>query len=209
MNAKNRWDPVNTFPIRASILVAVASLSSYVANVHAASVLPAAQSSVSSASMSSSSNQADGRRVEENRRLARQLLEKMGSGDTPEEIAALCTSNLDFSIPGNDGVLPWVGHQHGSAAMTAFVSDSRKMVKRIRFEIKDVLADQDRAVILGDLATQIVSTGKVIKTEYAIELTFSGEKIASFLMLEDSFATSRAASKTISDRAPSHVLDDK
>jgi len=133
----------------------------------------------------------------------------MGSGDAPEEIASLCTTNLDFSIPGNDGVLPWVGHQHGSAAMAAFVRDSRKMVKRIRFEVKDVLADKDRAVILGDLETQIVSTGKVIKTAYAIELTFSDEKIASFLMLEDSFATSNAAQKAISRGAPQQASDGK
>jgi len=64
-------------------------------------------------------------------------------------------------------------------------------------------------VILGDLETQIVSTGKVIKTAYAIELTFSDEKIASFLMLEDSFATSNAAQKAISRGAPQQASDGK
>ncbi|WP_266158837.1 nuclear transport factor 2 family protein [Dyella silvatica] len=180
--------------IRASILIAAASFFGNVVTVHAGPALSATQSSASSADTVAPTSRIDGPRIEENRRLARQLLEKMGNGDTPEEIAALCTPNLDFNIPGNDGVLPWVGHQHGRNSMATFVRDSRHMVKRIRFEVTDILADGDRAVILGGLATQIVSTGKVINTAYAIELTFSGGKISSFLMLEDSFATSRAAS---------------
>lgn len=197
------------FNVRTSILLLAASVSGYIASAHAGSALAATPPSLSSANAGSSSDRGDSQLVEKNKRLAKQLLGKMGSGDTPEEIASLCTSNLDFSIPGNDGVLPWVGHQHGSAAMAAFVRDSRKMVKRVRFEVKDVIADKDRAVILGDLETQIVSTGKVIKTAYAIELTFSDEKIASFLMLEDSFATSNAAQKAISRGAPQQASDGK
>jgi len=197
------------FNVRTSIFLVAVSVSGYIASAHAGSALAATPPSLSSPNAGSSSDRGDIQIVEKNKRLAKQLLGKMGSGDTPEEIASLCTTNLDFSIPGNDGVLPWVGHQHGSAAMAAFVRDSRKMVKRIRFEVKDVLADKDRAVILGDLETQIVSTGKVIKTAYAIELTFSDEKIASFLMLEDSFATSNAAQKAISTGAPEQASDGK
>jgi hypothetical protein len=43
------------------------------------------------------------------------------------------------------------------------------------------------------LQTWINATGKLIDSAFAIVLTFSDAKIASFLMLEDSFAVSMAA----------------
>ncbi|MFM0153902.1 nuclear transport factor 2 family protein [Paraburkholderia sediminicola] len=129
----------------------------------------------------------------ENLRLAQQFLEKMGSGASAEEIASLCTPDLDWNIPGDSGVLPWVGHKTGHGAISDFVRDTQTMVERVSLDIKDVLASDDRAVILGHLQTRINATGKLIDSAFAIVLTFSDTKIASFLMLEDSFAVSMAA----------------
>ena len=130
----------------------------------------------------------------ENLRLAQQFLEKMGSGASADEIAALCTSDLDFNIPGDTGVLPWVAHKKGREAMFDFVSGIRASVESVSFSIQDVLANDGRAVILGHLQSRIKATGKLIDTAFAFVLTFSPEgKIASFLMFEDSFAVSAAA----------------
>ena len=67
------------------------------------------------------------------------------------------------------------------------------MIERIGLEIHDVVASEERAIIFGELASRIKGTGKVIETAYAIVLTISGDEITRFLMLEDSFATSKAA----------------
>ncbi|MFM0337111.1 nuclear transport factor 2-like protein [Paraburkholderia fungorum] len=67
------------------------------------------------------------------------------------------------------------------------------MSAMVSFDIQDVLASNDRAVILGHLQTRINATGRLIDGAFAIVLTFSGTEIASFLMLEDSFAVSMAA----------------
>ncbi|MGF6970429.1 ketosteroid isomerase-like protein [Paraburkholderia sp. WC7.3g] len=131
--------------------------------------------------------------MQENIRLAQQFLEKIGSGASGVEIAALCTPNLDWNIPGDSGVLPWVGHKTGREAMSDFVRDTQTTIERVRLDIKDVLASDERAVILGHLQTRINATGKLINSAFAIILTFADGKIASFLMLEDSFATSMAA----------------
>jgi ketosteroid isomerase-like protein len=130
---------------------------------------------------------------QENLRLAQQFLEKMGSGASADEISALCAPDLEWDIPGDSGVLPWVGHKTGREAISDFVRDTQTMIERISFEIRDVLASNDRAVILGHLQTRINATGKLIDGAFAIVLTFSDTKIASFLMLEDSFAVSMAA----------------
>jgi ketosteroid isomerase-like protein len=130
---------------------------------------------------------------QDNLRLAHQFLEKIGSGASAEEMAALCTPDLDWNIPGDAGVLPWVGHKMGNGAISDFVRDTQTMIERVSLDIKDVLASDERAFILGHLQTRINATGKLIDSAFGIVLTFSGEKISSFLMLEDSFATSAAA----------------
>ena len=130
---------------------------------------------------------------QENLRLAQQFLEKISSGATAHEIADLFTPDLDWNIPGDSGVLPWGGHKTGRDAISDFIRDTQIMIERVSLDIEEVLASGDRAVILGHLKTRINVTGKLIESAFAIVLTFSGGKIASFLMLEDSFATSKAA----------------
>ena len=132
---------------------------------------------------------------QDNLHLAQRFLEKLGTGASPDEIAALCTPDLDWKIPGDSGVLPWVGHKTGNAAIADFVRDTQTMIQRESLEIHDVLASDERAVILGHLKTRITATGKLIDGAFGIVLTFAGDKIASFLMLEDSFATSKAAQR--------------
>ncbi|MGF6604218.1 ketosteroid isomerase-like protein [Paraburkholderia sp. GAS448] len=126
-------------------------------------------------------------------RLAQQFLERLRSGAAPDEIASLCTPDLDWNVPGDPGALPWIGRKTGREAVSHFVRDARMMVEGIGFDIREVLASDDRAVILGHVRSRIKATGKLIDSEFAIVLTFAGAKIASFLLLEDSFAVSLAA----------------
>ena len=125
--------------------------------------------------------------------LAQEFLGRMGSGADPAEIATLFSKNMEWEIAGDTGVLPWIGKKSGRAAITDFVNDSRAMIERISFEVHDVLASGNRAVILGSLASKLKRTGKIIKTHFAIVLTVANGEIVRFQMLEDSFAVSKAA----------------
>jgi hypothetical protein len=57
--------------------------------------------------------------------------------------------------------------------------------------VEDVLGSPNRAVIVGELGTQIKSSGKTTNTQFAIVLTILGDSITRFQMLEDSFDLSR------------------
>ncbi|MFC3654337.1 nuclear transport factor 2 family protein [Xanthomonas hyacinthi] len=131
--------------------------------------------------------------VQKNLDIANQFLARLGSGASPEEIAKLFSADLDWHIPGDSGVLPWVGRKTGRAAVADFVRESSQMIERLSLDIHDVMAGEQRAIIFGELATRILSTGNTIETAYAIVLTIVGDEITRFLMLEDSFATSAAA----------------
>jgi uncharacterized protein len=125
--------------------------------------------------------------------LAREFLRRMGSGAAPAEIAKLFSENMEWEIAGDTGVLPWIGQKSGRAAITDFVNDSRAMMERISFEVHNIVADDDRAVILGSLTSKFKRTGKIVKTDFAIVLTVANGEIVRFQMLEDSFAVSQAA----------------
>ncbi|ATS22658.1 ketosteroid isomerase [Xanthomonas phaseoli pv. phaseoli] len=133
--------------------------------------------------------------MQNNLAIAQNFLEKIGSGASPETIAAMFSADLQWHIPGDPSALPWVGRRSGRGAVEAFVRDSSTMMERLRFEVHDLLASNDRAVIVGELASRITATGKLIETPFTIVLTITGNDISQFLMLEDSFAVA-AASRT-------------
>lgn len=67
------------------------------------------------------------------------------------------------------------------------------MTELLTFDVEEVLASDARAVIVGELASRIKATDKVVETAFAIVLTISGDRVIRFQMLEDSFAVSLAA----------------
>lgn len=126
-------------------------------------------------------------------RMAETLLAALGEGQPPQAFAALFSEEASFEIPGDDGVLPWIGHRVGRAAAANFVSSVRELTEPLSFEVDEILPGRTGAVILGSLATRIKATEKVVETAFAIVLAISGDRIVRFQMLEDSFAVSRAA----------------
>ena len=125
--------------------------------------------------------------------IARELLDGIANGRDPAEIAAPFADNLSFEIQGDDGVLPWVGRKAGCGAMADFMRDLRDLTEPLAFDVEDVLANDDRAVIVGSLRTRIKKTGKITATQFAIVLTVVNGSVSRFQMLEDTFDLSKAA----------------
>jgi uncharacterized protein len=125
--------------------------------------------------------------------IAQKLLEGIGSGRNPTEIAALFDAEVVFEIQGDDGVLPWIGRKSGRQAIADFIRDIRTLTEPMTFEVEDILASNSRAAIIGALQTRIKATGKVTATQFAIILIITGDVVTRFQMLEDSFDVSKAA----------------
>ncbi|MEI9987014.1 MAG: nuclear transport factor 2 family protein [Aliidongia sp.] len=103
--------------------------------------------------------------------LARELLAALDEGRPPEAVAALFANDVLFEIPGDTGVLPWIGQRSGRRAVADFVASTRAMTELLTFKVEDVMASDARAVIVGELATRIKATDKVVETAFAIVLT--------------------------------------
>jgi len=125
--------------------------------------------------------------------IAQKLLEGIGGGVDPAEIAELFAADLEFEIQGDDGVLPWIGRKTGRDAVTHFIRDIRVLTEPVSFNVEDILASDSRAAIIGALETRIKATGKVTATQFAIILTIAGDTVKRFQMLEDSFDVAKAA----------------
>jgi len=78
-----------------------------------------------------------------NLQIAKTFLTKMASGAPPDDVAALFSADLDWNVPGDVSVLPWVGHQSGQKAVTDFLRESASMIKRISFEVHELYAFVD------------------------------------------------------------------
>src|SRR5580658_829461 len=125
--------------------------------------------------------------------VAQKLLEGIGSGRDPDEIAALFDVDVAFEIQGDDGVLPWIGRRTGRKAIADFIRDIRTLTEPLAFDVEDILTSDSRAAIVGALRTRIKATGRIIATQFAIILTVTGDVVTRFQMLEDSFEVSRVA----------------
>jgi ketosteroid isomerase-like protein len=125
--------------------------------------------------------------------IAQQLLADIGSGAEPDEIAALFSTEVQFEVPGDVGALPWIGRRSGRSAVSDFIRGTRSLIERVRFDVKGILANDDWAVIFGDLASKVNATGRIIESPFALILYVSDATITRFQMLEDTFAVSRAA----------------
>jgi len=125
--------------------------------------------------------------------VAQKLLEGIGSGQDPSEIAALFDAGLLFEIQGDDGVLPWIGRKTGRQAIADFIRDIRALTEPVAFDVEDILASDSRAAIIGALQTRIKATGKITATQFAIILTITGDVVTRYQMLEDSYDVSKAA----------------
>src|SRR4029077_4671330 len=64
--------------------------------------------------------------------------------------------NMSLFIRPDVGALPWIGRRTGRGAASDFIRDAPRLIEQLRFDVQDILASDDRAVIVGELVTRII-----------------------------------------------------
>lgn len=108
---------------------------------------------------------------EQSARIAQQLLTEIGSGTEPDEIAALFSTDVLLEVPGDVGALPWIGRRSGHGAVSDFIRGTRLLLERVRFDVKGISANDDSAVIFGDLVSKVNATGRTIESPFGLILS--------------------------------------
>ena len=122
-----------------------------------------------------------------------EFFRRNASGDPPEHIAELVREDVDWYVAGDINVVPWIGRKEGRAGVADFYRELRQQVIAEKFEITDMLANENRVVVLGELASRVRNTGKLIETEFAFDFTVEDGQIVRFRLFEDSHAVALAA----------------
>lgn len=115
-----------------------------------------------------------------------------GQGAPVEQIGALFSDDVDFYIAGDTANVPWIGRKNGQAGVAEFYRQIRRLIISEAFKISDVIVQGRRAIILGELASRVRQTDKLISTEFAFDILVDDGKITRFRMFEDSFAVAQA-----------------
>lgn len=118
--------------------------------------------------------------AETTRKIVNQYFSLVSAGAAPDEIASLFSENIDWNIPGNTAMVPWIGRRKGRAGVADFIRDLRNQTLPIHFRVRTIIADGENAVALGELQTKVISTGKIIETEFAFDFAVREGLIVQF-----------------------------
>lgn len=116
----------------------------------------------------------------------------MRSEATPEAVASLFTEDADWDIPGAVDRVPWIGRRSGRAGVADFVRALWDGIEPIRFDITAIAAEGDRAFAAGELESRARRTGRIMRSEFIIDVTVRDGLISRHRLLEDSFAVAEA-----------------
>lgn len=119
-------------------------------------------------------------------------LEAIQSNIDPASIASLFSKSVDFYIPDNTEEVSWAGRRKGRIGVTNFIRDLRSKIEPIDFTIRSTNVDGEEAVSLGTFKSRINSTGKLIKSEFAIKFKVRNALIVRYRFYKDRFTVSQA-----------------
>lgn len=142
----------------------------------------------------------DGKAILTAREVAERYLARVGdfwsAPDKSETLAAvldLFAEDVEWDIPGDLETVSWIGPRSGHEAVANFYRELASRLEPRRFEIRKIVADDETAVMLGDLASLVKATGKHIESPFTVDITVRDGKIVRYRLLEDSYAVARAA----------------
>lgn len=127
------------------------------------------------------------------RAIIEEFFRRTGSGEPVEKIAELVSEQVDWFVAGDTRTVPWIGRKVGKAGAAAFYAQIREQIASEAFEVHEILAQGNRVVALGVLASRVIRTGKLIQSEFCFDFTVEQGEITRFRLFEDSFAVAQAA----------------
>lgn len=124
--------------------------------------------------------------------VAENFFHRIATAEDVNEIAALVSENVDWLVAGNTQLVPWIGRKYGRNGVAEFYAQIRAHLSSEHFEIKDILIKDKRLVAIGELASRVKKTQKLIETEFVLDMYIENGLITRFRMYEDSYGVSEA-----------------
>ncbi|GAA3007982.1 nuclear transport factor 2 family protein [Kitasatospora albolonga] len=119
-----------------------------------------------------------------------EFFNRFGAGDRTGMLE-LFAETTDFEVPGAPTV-PWTGQRSTHGQIAEFIRSATEDVATKAFNVDHILVDGQHAVVLGDFAHEVLSTGKVFASRFALHVTVTDGLITTYRMYENSVAAAFA-----------------
>jgi ketosteroid isomerase-like protein len=106
----------------------------------------------------------------------------------------LLADELDWFIPGNEKVAPWLGQRTTRAEVESFFSLLWQKTEAISGVINHMATDDNVVIVSGRFETRMLETGKILDSLFFAEITVVAGLIVKYRLLEDSFGLVQALS---------------
>ncbi len=121
------------------------------------------------------------------RRVVETFFERLATGD-PDEFTALLSDDIDWLIPGDTSIAPWVGRRSTRSGVADYLRRLRANAEPLRAEVQRVLVDGDMAIAVGEFASRMRTTGKVVESIFFAQFVVRDGLVVRYRLLEDSQA---------------------
>ena len=125
------------------------------------------------------------------REIVEAFFARLATGE-PEELTALLAPDIDWDIPGNMTVAPWVWPRNSRAGVEDYLRRLREAVEPLSAEVEHVFVEGDRAVAIGQFASRMRVTGEIVQSIFSAHFLIRDGSIVRYRLLEDSQAVVEA-----------------
>jgi uncharacterized protein len=128
--------------------------------------------------------------AQDNKRIVMDGYRLFQEGDIPGMLA-YAHDDAEWISPDAEAV-PFAGSFHGKAEVGRFFSELISAMQPTRFLIKDVIAENDKVVVLGEAAWMVKSTGRSYDSSWVHVFTMRDDKFTRVDALYDTASAERA-----------------
>ena len=128
--------------------------------------------------------------AQDNKRLVLEGYRLFQGGDIPGMLA-YAHDDAEWIGPDAEAV-PFAGSFHGKAEVGRFFSELITAMQPTRFVIKDVIAENDKVVVLGEAMWMVRSTGRSYDSQWVHVFTMRDDKFIRVDSLYDTASAERA-----------------
>ncbi|WP_447637797.1 nuclear transport factor 2 family protein [Flavobacterium microcysteis] len=104
-----------------------------------------------------------------------------------EKLLTFFPENIDWFIPGNEDVAPWLGKKSTKTEIKAFFELLWANTEPLSANIDAILTEGNLAVVTGKFSSRMTRTGKTYETLFSIHFTIEDGLIVRYRLLEDSY----------------------
>lgn len=112
-----------------------------------------------------------------------------------ELIMGLLSDQLDWYIPGNETIAPWLGLRTNRNEVKEVFELLWKNTEPVSATIDHIAIDGNVVICSGSFVTRMVETEKLFKSLFFTEITVVKGLIVKYRLLEDTFGLVKALSK--------------